>query len=377
MNRKLPVDLLRGFIMIIMAIDHASTFILRQHFMEPWGVQFGNYPSLIAWFTRFITHLCAPGFFFLMGMSMVFHYENKKAHGWRLSQSVFYFAKRGAVLMLCMFFLEAPGWLIGMLGASPGTTIVSDFPGLNTGGNHFIMSVLFVLGCCMALGGCLLSLQKKWLVLVGILSFVISITITSNADPTVGQHPLFLFFFLSGIAPGIKVLYPIFPWLGLATFGMAWAKLLLEKPDKIYRYSLALGTFLLFTFVALRLMEFGNYQYDNYRDLISFFTLIKYPPSLVFALFTCGLNLVLFYLFSKVKENAVIRILKLFGQTALFFYITHIYVYGILGYAFPDGSGYFVLYLVWFIGLIPLYFLCKWYLKFKRSKDGNSIWRML
>src|SRR6266850_1420992 len=80
------LDLLRGLIMSLMAIDHASFFIRKQHFAEFWSGHLPSYSSAAGFLTRFITHLAAPGFFFLMGASMILLADSRRRLGWNDTQ---------------------------------------------------------------------------------------------------------------------------------------------------------------------------------------------------------------------------------------------------------------------------------------------------
>src|SRR5512143_1856798 len=81
-HRLAGMDAHRGLIMIFMAIDHASYFIARVHSAEFWGIALPVYPDALWFWTRWITHLCAPGFFFLMGIGMVLFADARRRAGW-------------------------------------------------------------------------------------------------------------------------------------------------------------------------------------------------------------------------------------------------------------------------------------------------------
>jgi uncharacterized membrane protein YuzA (DUF378 family) len=90
-----------------------------------------------------------------------------------------------------------------------------------------------------------------------------------------------------------------------------------------------------------------------------------------------GLNFLLLYLLTR-RETAPAQWagpLLVFGQTALFFYLVHLYIYALIGFAFPQGTGYSQLYLIWLVGLATLYPLCFLYKRFKSRKSIDSIWR--
>ncbi|BDS12157.1 DUF1624 domain-containing protein [Aureispira anguillae] len=379
-SRTDSIDLLRGFIMMLMALDHASAMIGRMHFSEFWGVPFGGYPDLAWWLTRFLSHLCAPGFFFLMGMSIFLFAQKRLASTWSNRQIHRYFLKRGAVILLLMFFLEFPAWGISMAlktGAPSGATGMVGMPGL--AGSYFLIptSVLYGLGGCMMIAGFLWRLQSWQLLSITVGSFVLSWWYISYSNPSLAFHPLEHFLLVPGKSPGAMVIYPIIPWLGITTFGMFWAQLLQKVPASIYKMSLFTGSSFILAFIGLRLVEWGNFSIANNDSWISFFTLVKYPPSITFALITCGINLVLLALFSKLSKRKWLQPVKVFGQTAMFFYIAHLYLYAFMGAAFRSGCDIKIMYLCWLIGLIILYFICQRFLTFKKGKPNDSLWRMI
>jgi hypothetical protein len=110
---------------------------------------------------------------------------------------------------------------------------------------------------------------------------------------------------------------------------------------------------------------------------MDFFNLTKYPPSLEFMLLTLGVDLLLVFLLSKVETQLQSwgTFLVLFGSTALFFYIAHLYLYALMGLAFPNGTSFGLMYCLWFAGLVLLYPLCLWYRRFKEQKLPDSVWR--
>jgi len=378
MSRTAPIDLLRGFIMMLMALDHASGMVARTHFTEIWGVTFKAYPDFWWWLTRFMSHLCAPGFFFLMGMSMFLFAEKRLQTGWSEGRIRRYFFKRGGLILLFMFFLEFPAWGLGGLlsGGSSGEGGMS-FPGAYEGGFFVPTTVLYGLGVCMIVGAFLWKLPKWLFLVISVLNFVFSAWCVGQLSADDVLNPLAVFLTVPGITVGAMTLYPVIPWLGLVTFGMFWAKLMREFPHKVYGYSLVTGLVFVAAFIVFRFFELANFQMNSYHDWISFFTLIKYPPSVVFILITCGINLILLFVFSKLSHQKWLRPVRLFGQTAMFFYIVHLYLYALMGAPFPAGASIGVMYLIWVIGLVVLYFICDWFLTFKRNKPEESFWKMV
>lgn len=378
MPRTPSIDLLRGFIMILMALDHASAMIARVHFTEIWGWSLTPYPSFAWWATRFVSHLCAPGFFFLMGMSMYLFAQKRSQQNWSKNAIRNYFLKRGAFILLMMFFLEFPAWgLSEYLATGAGTVGGNPFPGFTPNGFMLPTTVLYGLGMGMILGSFIWRLPKTLLLAITIGSFALSSWYVSSLSPDEVIHPLAILFLAPGKSAVFMSLYPVIPWLGVVSFGLFWAKLLEEQPALIYRRSLYTGLAFILVFIIIRCFGWGNFQARNFQDWISFFTLIKYPPGFVFFFFTLGSNLILFYLFSRIQERKILNPVKLFGQTAMFFYLLHLHLYAWMGAAFPAGCSISIMYLFWAIGLVILYFACRRFLKFKQAKPLESWWRML
>jgi uncharacterized membrane protein len=252
-----------------------------------------------------------------------------------------------------------------------------SMPGM--AGSYFLIptSVLYGLGLCMIIGGFLWRLKAWQLLSITTGSFILSWWYISHSNPNEAFHVLEHLLLVPGKSPGAMVLYPIIPWLGITTFGMLWAQLLQQKPAQIYTISLLTGLLFMASFVGLRMLEWGNFAIADNDNWINFFTLVKYPPSLAFALITCGINLVLLFVFSRLAGTTLVHPIKVFGQTAMFFYIAHLYWYAFMGAAFRSGCAIEVMYVCWVLGLIPLYFICKRFLAFKKSKPNDSLWRMI
>ncbi len=370
------IDLLRGLIMVFMAIDHASAMIARVHFTEIWGIDFNTYPDLTWWFTRFISHLCAPGFFFLMGMSVYLFAQKRMESQWTTSKIRNYFFKRGGLILLFMFFLEFPAWILG----TAFSTVEQSGPGMPgsyTGGFLIPSTVLYGLGMCMILAAFLWRLKHWQLLALTLIFFAGSFFYIEYSNPSEAFHPLEHFIIVPGMSDGAFVIYPVIPWLGITTFGIFWAQLLGKKNNSFWKISLITGLSFIGLFLLLRYLEFGNFQKDSYEGWISFFTLIKYPPSITFALITCGINLIFLALFTLIQNANWLEPIRVFGQTAMFFYILHLYLYAIMGLGFRGGTSAGMMYLMWFLGLVILYFICNRFLQFKKQTALDSFWRMI
>jgi len=371
-TRLIPVDALRGLIMIFMALDHASYFLAKAHSAEYWGLPLPKYPSALAFLTRFVTHLCAPGFFLLLGLSMVFFAESRRRLGWPDGRIRRYFFWRGLILVGLQLFIENAAWLLG-----PATEI---HPG-STGTLLIYLAVLYALGLAMIIGGWLLRLRPSILVGAGVAAVLLTQFLTPGPESVSRLYqPLLRAILIPGQTGILRVKYPVVPWLGVALLGMALGKTMARDPRRAYRQAFLFGAGALALFPVIRSIGWpvGDFQPPAGPGWIAFLNVTKYPPSLAFLLVTLGIDLLLLSLLSR-KEEILRRWgqpLLVFGRTALFFYIVHLYVYGLTGLAFPKGMPFGGMYLFWLGGLVLLYFLCPWYARFKTQKAPDSVWRM-
>jgi uncharacterized membrane protein len=374
-GRLISLDALRGLIIMLMAIDHASYFIAKVHQGEFWGVALPQYLSILSFLTRWITHLCAPGFFFLMGSGMILFAASRRKAGWTENKILRFFITRGILLIIIQLLVENPAWLLG--------TIISkelkmmEPPG---GGGEVMLhfGVLYGLGSNMIVFAFLLRANTVFIALLSIGSILFTQWLTPGAsEVSVLYTPLHRLMLIPGHTGLWQSFYPLIPWLGITGFGIIFGKLLLKNREKLFRYTLIVGVTFLIFFVFIRWIGgYGNFHAWN-NGWIAFLNVTKYPPSLSFVLLTLGINLLLLFLFSRIEETLphIGQPLLIFGRSALFFYVVHLYLYATIGCAFPNGTSYQLMYLFWFIGLLILFPLCLWYGKFKRKKTIESIWK--
>ncbi|MCZ7670199.1 MAG: heparan-alpha-glucosaminide N-acetyltransferase domain-containing protein [Chloroflexi bacterium] len=275
--RLLWLDGLRGLIMVIMAIDHASYFVAKSHWGEFWGLPLPDYGTAAAFLTRFVTHICAPGFFFLMGISMMLFAHNRYHLGWSTGQVARHFAIRGALLILFQNILENPTWLIGDL-INPVT--IGDPPGVAVPFSSIWVS------CSrwaplLIIWGLLLRANLIGTLLISFVAIMIpQIFVPTLSSTTTLYSPLLLITTLPAHTNALQVYYPILPWLGMTGIGVAFGKLLWRDAERAYKTALLTGISALILFVALRLMGgFGNIHPPQNDTWISFLSVTKYPPA--------------------------------------------------------------------------------------------------
>jgi uncharacterized membrane protein len=367
-SKRLPaVDLMRGLIMVLMALDHANYFIAHLHSSgEYWGGAIPEFPSTMAFLTRIVTHYCAPGFFFLMGIGMMLFAHARRRKGWTEWQIIRHFLIRGSFLILLQLTLINFFWRLGPFG----------FPSIYIG-------VLFALGCGMIIASFLLRLNSAQFLILA-LAFFIG-TELLHPDPSMWNlletDPFNLILLRSGGTSTFWSNYPVLPWMELILFGIAFGHWLTRSHEVAYRRAAILGVTFLALFLILRVLDgFGNIRPRPGDGWMDFLSLVKYPPSMTFTLFTMGVNLLLLWAFSLLSEGLLrwLRPLAVLGQEPLFFYILHLPGYAGLGrWLTPNGSSLGIMYLLWLFGLVWFYTITYSYLRFKRSRPVDSLWRFL
>ena len=389
--------------MALMALDHTNLFVAHKHSGgEHWGGEFPTYSSALPFLTRLVTHLCAPGFSFLMGAGMFLFAQSRRKAGWSRWAVTRHFLIRGALLIALQFLVENQAWKL-----SPGWQL------------DVYVGVLFALGGTMILGSLLVWLKPPALLVLTVALAVGTELLVPN--PVLwGQRngPFDLLLLLSGGDSHLWSNYPVLPWLKFVTFGMLFGHWLLEtlschsersachserseeslpggdsvipsvardlngrQPGsrKPFTRALILGAALLLAFLVVRYLNgFGNIRPRTGSTWIDFLNVVKYPPSIAFGLLTMGINLIILAVFAKVSERARrwLQPLAIFGQAPLFFYILHLFVFAALGHLLtPHGTSIAAMYPYWLLGLLILFPLTWWYGRFKRRQPVTSIWR--
>lgn len=373
-QRLITLDAFRGLIMVLMAVDHANYFVARMHPTgEFWGIPLPEYDSVLAFITRLVTQPCAPGFFFLMGVGMVLFYHSRQKIGWTEGKITRYFLTRGLILVLLQFFIENSAWLFGP---------VESFSPPGGGGEvWFQFGVLFGLGMAMIIWALLMWLNSCLIITVSAATVMLTQLITPSADKTETLYsPLLRILYIPGKTGHLQVFYPILPWLGFVGFGVIFGRWISRNASAAYRRALYTGSILLILFFVIRALGgFGSFHPAQSHHWVDFLHVTKYPPSLSFLTLTLGFSLVVLFVLSRM-EDVISRwgsSLLVFGRTALFFYLLHLYIYAFMGLIFASRGGmrHPQMYFFWLAGLIILYPLCLLYGNFKRKTPTGSVWR--
>ena len=396
MHAKLPqppgriesIDVLRGIVMVIMALDHVRDYIhIDANIADPLNV---TTTTPILYFTRWITHFCAPVFVFLSGVSIYLQSLRKT----KKELSLFLF-KRGAWLILVEFFIISLAWTF-----NPYYNIIP-------------LQVIWAIGISMVLLGLVIQLPFKLILALGLL-IVFGHNLLDVAEAAPGFKPGFWWDLLHsgrftpyafGKQHYVLIVYPFLAWTGVMMLGYCTGMLFTPaysagQRKKILHY---MGISLLGIFILLRYFNlYGNpsgwaVQKNAVLSFLSFLNVHKYPPSLLYLCVTIGIALLFLPLLERI-QNGFTRRISVFGRTAFFYYILHIYlVHAIATTAFfmrgehtvqeailsmqnlpflfvIPGEGYSlgIAYLVWIAVILILYPLCKWYDRYKRNHKEKT-----
>ena len=382
------IDLLRGTIMIIMALDHVRDYFHAYSYLnDPTDLQHTTAPIFL---TRWITHFCAPIFMLLAGVSASL-YGLKNG---RKALSFFLFT-RGLWLVIVELFIVTLEW-----------TFNPHYPA-------FILQVIWAFGISMMILSLLIHLPRPVLLLLGIVliaghNALDTVHVDGNTAPaflwSVLHQPNFNGFHFGPFNPIVG--YPVLPWIGIITLGYCLGSLYAPDTDPEVRKkalrNLGIGAILFF--IILRWTNvYGDAalwstQKNFLFTLFSFVNTTKYPPSLLYALMTLGPAL-LFLAYAERPLNKLTSRVTVFGRVPMFFYLLHIpLIHGIaiLAAALSHHSasdmvnlttwvtanaqlkGYgfslWVVYLVWIVVTLLLYPLCLRFSQYKRAHQAEKKW---
>ena len=374
-RRLQSIDALRGFILVVMLLDHVrETWFLYMPTPDPMD------PTAIApslFFTRFASNICAPNFVFLTGLGAWLFCQN---HG--KAETSKFLLKRGLFLLAVEILYMSPVWTQKL----PMT---------------FWLQVIWAIGLSMIVLAGLIHLPRKALAVIGLVivcghNLLDPIRLAPGDAfyvPWAMLHQRDVIALPFGMAA--KTSYPVLAWIGVIALGfvvgpwfgkMADAK---ARPRKL----ILTGAALIAAFVALRLLNvYGDKPWtpgvDGIHTVMAFLALTKYPPSLLFLLSTIGAGFVLLGLFEKAGSARWIGLLSVFGAAPMFFYLMHITSLQVLyhtAYAIygPNHGSVFGVDRIewvwaWYLFLIPVFYVpTVWFSKFKQRNRQIAILKYL
>jgi uncharacterized membrane protein len=372
------VDVVRGVIMIIMALDHTRDFFSNTG-LNPTDPTNTTFPLF---FTRWITHFCAPTFFLLTGVGAYLSLRKKSQR----ELSIFLFSRGLWLIFIEVVVFRCFGWQWNF-----------DY-------HLLVLNVLWALGWAMIVLSVLVYLPT-WLVA----AFGVVMIATHNLfDSIESANPLWTIlhspnFILNTPEHTIAVPYVLIPWVGVTAAGYGLGQAFRWEPERRKRFLLRLGLGLTAAFIVIRgINMYGDplpwtTQKSAAFTVLSFLNTNKYPPSLLYLLMTLGPVILILWIVDGRTPQFLQPALTV-GKVPMFYYLLHVplihlialavcYVhYGQAHWMFesptpgdfpitkPPGWGYSlpIVYMVWALVVIALYPLCSWFADLKQRR--NDAW---
>lgn len=377
-NRITSIDITRGIVMIIMALDHTRG-LLHIDSLSQTPTDLSTTTPLL-FFTRWITHLCAPTFVFLAGTSVYLALKNQTS----ISESRIFLVKRG----LWLIFLEFSFVNFGVF--------------FDLGFHTLLFEVIAAIGVSLILLSLLLKSSLKVVASLGVGILVLHnlfplIPFPDNSLLKTVLSPLFSFsFFPLSEQISLIISYPPIPWLGIMLVGFASGKLFEFSTIKRKNMFLKIGVSLVLFFVLLRFSNvYGDpvawaTKQDPMFTFLSFMNVTKSPPSLLF----CSVTLGCMFLILAIAEHAkgwLMNIAAHYGKAALFYFLVHFYLIHIIligmlfmqGFSWEElnfsaltfgrptgmqsGVSLWLVYSIWIAVVGALYIPCRWFVTYKTN----------
>ena len=309
-TRVRGIDVVRGLVMVLMAVDHVRVFA---------GVPAGG-PTAAVYFTRWITHFCAPGFLFLAGTAVYL----RAARGAGATAQSGHLVTRGLFLVLLELTVLRAAW-----------TFNGDL------WNYNLAGVIWLIGWCLVVLAGLVRLPLWAITAIG--AVIVGGhnawgPVVFGGDGVVGGWTAQVLytagsFRLGGTGPRLVILYSLLPWIGVMALGYAFGPVAVRGPAERDRWCLALGSAAIVAFLVLRIFNiYGDPRPWNpapsgavsaWAPVLSFLNTAKYPASLQYLLMTLGPLLVVMPWLDRTR-GWLVDALAVFGRVPLFYYLLHI-----------------------------------------------------
>lgn len=363
-KRIAAIDWMRGFVMILMVLDHVNMVYNANHIASDSAAKYvaGTALPAFEFFTRFITHICAPTFVFLAGTALAISIERKVARGvasWQIDKDILI---RGAFIAIL------------------DPTLISLFSG------KILFQVLYAIGVAMM---CMALLRRFSSTILATLAFgwiLFGEILTTQGWPAAPGEGSIITALLYGnyTSPSLSIMYPLLPWLSMMILGWIFGRFLLDYREEKTKIDpapllIGLGTCGVIFCLGIRYYnEYGNMLL--YRDNMNWqqwLHISKYPPSTSFIAMELGLMSIILGIMMYIERIIGVRqngVLLVFGQTSMMFYLVHRLLL--------TGSGTYgglrnitdlnTCYIISAVMLILLYPFCLWYRGLK-SRHRDSI----
>ncbi|SMO49579.1 DUF1624 domain-containing protein [Solitalea koreensis] len=378
-TRIISIDLLRGIIMVIMALDHVRDYFSIARF-NPLDL---TQTTPDYYFTRWITHLCAPNFVFLAGVgAFLMQYRGKPPK----EMSMFLFT-RGLWMIILEFTIVRFGWSFSLADG------------------FSVAQVIWVIGWAMILLSALVRLPLKAIAVIGLSIILFHNALDGiKAEQFGNESWIWNFVHQPNIIKvssnySLFALYSLIPWVAVMACGYCFGYFFTLPSHERLTSFLWIGSGMILTFLILRFANvYGDphpwtVQKNGLYSFLSFMNVEKYPPSLLYLDVTIGIGILLLALFEK-ANGPLVDFFTIYGRVPLFYYVSHIYLVHFLaliaaqltlgrfdfmiGTPFngfgkiPYGFELPMVYLMWILAILILYYPCRWFAGVK--KRNKAVW---
>ncbi len=381
--------------MVIMALDHVRDFFFKADISDGGGSLATSPTDLdtttpALFFTRWITHFCAPIFLLLAGTSAYLITQKKP-----LKEVSLFLLKRGIWLVFVEIIIITFGWTFNPLF------------------NVLILQVIWAIGISMILLSFIIYLPFRIIFLIGVLIVIghnlLDYSIIKTALQGGFLSDLIYFANFSAYELGtnhmLMIVYAFLPWTGVMILGYCLGKIFENHVDaeKRKKYLWRGGVSLLLLFIIVRTlngygdpMPWGSHHRGGFFTFLSFINVNKYPPSLDFLSLTLGIGMLLLLMFENL-QNKLTTVFNIYGRVPFFYYVLHFYIIHLIaviiffinGFASSQivtpgspfffrppelGYGLIGVYVIWIIVVLILYPMCKKYDIYKTSHIKLKWW---
>ncbi len=364
-NRIAAIDWMRGFVMVLMVVDHASMAFDGSHLSQDSAMYTGAATMALPpaeFFTRWMTHLCAPTFVFLAGVALALSVERRASRGMPAGEIDQFIVERGLIIALL------------------------DISIVSLGSGRLNFGVLFAIGVSMVCMAALRRLSTAALLAIGLGWFAVGEAITGLVwTPPGSASPAAALLVATAATEGAVYKYPVIPWLAIMVLGWAMGRHANRFQSGATRVRprtvmLVAGIAALAVFAVVRGAQ-------GYGDMFlprtdgtwqQWLHVSKYPPSLSYAALELGLMAVILAGLAAIEPRIGVRengVLLVFGQTAMFYYLVHRLAFEVPAtyFGLRGIGGLGTTYLTAVVMLIALYPACRWYRSAKAAHPDSFL----
>jgi uncharacterized membrane protein len=366
-SRFQAVDYIRGIVMLLMAIDHVRVY----SGIPSWS------PEPAIFFTRWVTHFCAPAFAFFAGTS------------------AYLYGARNTKQALVKFLLSR-GFILVILEL----TLIRFLWAFNISSEFILAGVIWMLGWCMILLTLFVSLKPSVVGIAGVGIILgqqvfgyVPALLPEDIQATFGR--VWEFVYPAGFEtfPGVNILYVLVPWIGVMAAGYGFGYILQMDSEKRKKHCYGIGLTATLLFVVVGGIQIVNSEPGKLPFLLSLLNQNKYPASILFLMMTLGPSIALVPYAERAK-GWFSTVFVTIGRVPFFYYLLHVLIIHLSAlivnyFQFGDAHQEFyltapytwlkeeyiwslpLLYVVFIVDAIVLYFLCKWYASYKQRHSDN------